>query len=85
LVRVQTKDQPASQSGSPGLDSADARVAVFDRARKLTLLLRTAHALLFAGRHTAVKDERLGTTTDRTVLGAHQYFAGSRFCQLLVA
>ena len=48
------------QRGRPGLDLADRRVAVFHRERERARHEWRAHALIFALRHPAGSDQRLG-------------------------
>ena len=67
--------RPISAVG-PGLDPADHRVAIFHRERKAAAHEWRAHALVFALRHPAGEDQRLGAAADRAVEGAHAHLAG---------
>ena len=53
--------------GRPGLDRADRGITVFHRKREFAAHERRAHALVFALRHPAGRDQRLGAPADRAI------------------
>ena len=70
LMGMQAEDAACRRrSARAVLDDPGHRVAVFDRGRELALLERTAHALPFALRHFAAKDEGFGASADRRSRG----------------
>jgi hypothetical protein len=57
------------------LDDADVEVAVFDRARKVTLLERGAHRGILARRDTTAEHQSLGASADRGMHGPDEDIA----------
>ena len=71
LVRVEAEHPAAAERRRAVLHLADADVAVLHRCREVAALKRCAHPLVFAGRHFAAEDERLGAPAEGAVECAH--------------
>src|SRR5439155_6138406 len=83
LVRMEHENIAATQLIGPIFDAADACIAVFQWAREVASLKRCAHAIVFADRDPALKDERFGSAADRAVLRADLNLAGCRRAEAL--
>ena len=73
LVGVKTKYGLVDQRLRAMGHAAYAAIPVFDRARELPHLKGRAHTLGLAARHTAMKHQRLGTSTDAAVKRTHTH------------
>lgn len=74
-MRMKGEDMPAFQRLRPTFHEANHGVSIFDRKGKIPLLMRCAHALIFAGRDAAQMHQPLRAARNQRPSGADNYVA----------